>query len=676
MHRQINGRFSAPTIAALLASLIFSGSAAARTWTDTAGVQTEAEIITVVNDVVKLRKADGTVVKVPLSTLSDDDVAFVREYVRDALYRHNAAATESAPSDVGKQAGAVNGVIKKLNDKIVPAASGSADQDALVHSLDEEIRHTTFVFRFPIENVVGGPTFTLSLGPPEGVVGVSGYPATFATTLPPWVATQIATNHILILRGRGRLISAATAEELYATACCVADIYLPETKLYYGIYLENYTWKTEHDAGAGEKAQDSATSPTARSASWPAAKPSQTVSRTPAPSSQPSTPNSAQAPSRRVAPPNSTVLTHNPPRRGPPVGPALKGNFDVFNVGGITSVYVNGVLCGSGEGDGLITIPLVLHAGDCIVIRANSMAFYHSLRFAFVDQEGTPLLVSRPDDIVLRHVDDVHGPVPSEPFDGQMATLGTRDHTRTTWQKAGLPDDAEAIKLPLTSSTFDLAFVVPSVQPTPKQEPVPTIITEPPPASLPEPTPSAPQMAEHRPAPPVMDRHEMDLRLPSATNVREKLTPAMHDQRIARAQQIFGASYAVWKARPNIWVGGFIDSTFWYSMEDWAPEREAKWLWNYQNVIEPSLLSERLENGRVKDEYWKLQTTKPVIDPYYVDPAFADDPDLMYRDEFVEAVYNDGTPVDNWTMPYSWMVAGIVAGIILLIAWAKHGEYI
>ena len=127
---------------------------------------------------------------------------------------------------------------------------------------------------------------------------------------------------------------------------------------------------------------------------------------------------------------------------------------------------------------------------------------------------------------------------------------------------------------------------------------------------------------------------------------------------------------------PNIWVGGFIDSTFWYSMESWTADRQAKWLWNYQNVIDFALLSERLrKDNAVNDAYWKLKVSQPVIDPYYVDPAFSNDPDLMYRDEFVEAVYNDASPVDNWTMPYSWLTAALVGGIVLVIAWSKHEGY-
>ena len=63
------------------------------------------------------------------------------------------------------------------------------------------------------------------------------------------------------------------------------------------------------------------------------------------------------------------------------------------------------------------------------------------------------------------------------------------------------------------------------------------------------------------------------------------------------------------------------------------------------------------------------------MNPYYVDSEFEDDPDLMYREEFVDAVYNETSFSDNWSMPYSWLVAAVIVGMIAIVAWSKHEGY-
>lgn len=46
----------------------------ARVWTDKTGThKIEAELVTVENDVVQLKKPDGTVIKVPINKLCEDD---------------------------------------------------------------------------------------------------------------------------------------------------------------------------------------------------------------------------------------------------------------------------------------------------------------------------------------------------------------------------------------------------------------------------------------------------------------------------------------------------------------------------------------------------------------------------------------------------------------------------
>lgn len=85
-------------IAGLLAAVLLAGPAVAevRTWTDSSGKHTtEAELVSVDDDAVKLRRTDGTLVTVPLKKLSEADQKFVAEHL--AASRSPAKEREESP---------------------------------------------------------------------------------------------------------------------------------------------------------------------------------------------------------------------------------------------------------------------------------------------------------------------------------------------------------------------------------------------------------------------------------------------------------------------------------------------------------------------------------------------------------------------------------------------------
>ena len=259
---------------AILTLLLFAVTASARTWTDASGLhKTDAEIASVANGVVTLRKPDGTLVKVGLDLLSEDDIKYVHQYVANALSRKD-RPSKATPTDIAGQIAATNEFFEKLSDQFQAVAVQdtevriSAAHEEIFHALDAEAHHITFVFRFPIRDVAGHKSYTLYLGPPDGIDGITGYTRTFRASMSPTEAEKLTTSWVLIVRGHGHLTYAPHPTYLYAKGGCVADVYVPQTHQSYGLYLDDYTWHTER--GPERAVQPpSKDSPQPRDPAWP-----------------------------------------------------------------------------------------------------------------------------------------------------------------------------------------------------------------------------------------------------------------------------------------------------------------------------------------------------------------------------------------------------------------------
>ena len=117
---------------------------------------------------------------------------------------------------------------------------------------------------------------------------------------------------------------------------------------------------------------------------------------------------------------------------------------------------------------------------------------------------------------------------------------------------------------------------------------------------------------------------------------------------------------------------------FWYCMMDWSLERRAMWMYNNQHNIDQALYQQELaKNAQLQAQIAQLQASGKAPDPNYVDPEFANNPDLMYTDEYVEAAYNPVAtrPVVTAPPPRSsgggmtvlLVLVGI--GVVALIVW-------
>jgi len=96
-------------------------------------------------------------------------------------------------------------------------------------------------------------------------------------------------------------------------------------------------------------------------------------------------------------------------------------------------------------------------------------------------------------------------------------------------------------------------------------------------------------------------------------------------------------------------VGGGYSPLFWYVLLDWNVQRQAQWMYHNQNTLNQAIYQEQLaKNAALRAEIERLKATSTPINPNYVDPEFQDNPDLMYSDEYVNAVYNPTpTPVSQ-----------------------------
>jgi hypothetical protein len=154
------------------------------------------------------------------------------------------------------------------------------------------------------------------------------------------------------------------------------------------------------------------------------------------------------------------------PQPNPPPLPdshVAGGTLSVLFGSGTMSIYLNGQKVDSSQGVALRTIPLTLHAGDFLVIRASSPSAYRVIRFAYGGNANAGSFVSKPATAVIRQVDDPAAPVPAQSFDGSAPTSARpTSEAESLWTDANLPANARWIHLPSRNTVYDIGFTVPN----------------------------------------------------------------------------------------------------------------------------------------------------------------------------------------------------------------------
>jgi hypothetical protein len=138
---------------------------------------------------------------------------------------------------------------------------------------------------------------------------------------------------------------------------------------------------------------------------------------------------------------------------------------------------------------------------------------------------------------------------------------------------------------------------------------------------------------------------KIDSSKPSVSTIRDTVSADEYASRSTRVEKhyhtYYGDRYSTYRTRPIVDVGGGYSPLFWWAVMDWNAQRQAQWFYHNQNSINQSLYQQQLAtNTALRLEIERLKAASTPINPNYVDPEFATNPDLMYDDAYVQAVYN------------------------------------
>ncbi len=284
---------------------------------------------------------------------------------------------------------------------------------------------------------------------------------------------------------------------------------------------------------------------------------------------------------------------------------------------------------------------------------------------------------------------------PETPSNNPTASSAAPPNNGTASSSAGGNSVAPAATPTLVQAAPTTLPAVPAVQPTPPFiapppqfvvsnppppifGPSPTIPTETAPAQTPPPS-GPPPAGSGIQQPPYgklcVPHYNFNIDTPAANKVRATLTPERQDQRYPRMRKLYD-EFERYHRMPAIEVGANYRYEFWWYLDTWDAARKAKWLYNLHDVMEWDLYVPQRDTPGVAEELQKLEKENKPRDPYYVDAHFEDDPDLMYTDEFVDAIYEKAFTMNtSWATDWGFMCGICIVGGVILIAWARYSEW-
>lgn len=152
--------------------------------------------------------------------------------------------------------------------------------------------------------------------------------------------------------------------------------------------------------------------------------------------------------------------------------------------------------------------------------------------------------------------------------------------------------------------------------------------------------------------------------------------------------------YSYYSSQPVVYVGnGYSSTFFWIMMLEWDAQRRADWAYHNRDRIEADAYRRLVADQDVQRRLATLEAQNVRRNASYVDPDFAEDPSLMYDQNYVEAVYNPtvrevpvvaSVPRTQVVYRSGWhpmttflvivvVVSGVV-GVIYLITKVRFGE--
>lgn len=148
-------------------------------------------------------------------------------------------------------------------------------------------------------------------------------------------------------------------------------------------------------------------------------------------------------------------------------------------------------------------------------------------------------------------------------------------------------------------------------------------------------------------------------------------TPAARTQRTEVHITNYGYShpYSYYHSHSPYYMGGGYSSAYWWMMMEWDANRRARWLYHNQSNIESAAYQKGMQDAAVATEIARLKAEGTSADSNYIDKEFADNPDLMYDQEYVEAAYNPTVVQPRRSS------AGTILLWIIIISMLLYGGY-
>lgn len=97
---------------------------------------------------------------------------------------------------------------------------------------------------------------------------------------------------------------------------------------------------------------------------------------------------------------------------------------------------------------------------------------------------------------------------------------------------------------------------------------------------------------------------------------------------------------------------------------------QAMWYYSHRSHMDSARYEQAMQNAELKARITALESQKAPVNPNYVPPVIEKDPDLMYSDNYVEAVYNpEPVPQRNFWRPTFYIIIffGFIGGMIWVV---------
>lgn len=149
---------------------------------------------------------------------------------------------------------------------------------------------------------------------------------------------------------------------------------------------------------------------------------------------------------------------------------------------------------------------------------------------------------------------------------------------------------------------------------------------------------------------------------PQVQTVRNYVTHERYVTYDNRASSFYGSYYG----RPTYYNDSYSPFLMGWILSDAInSQQRATWMYHHQNDMDQARYNEMLaRDSQLRAEIEALKAQNIARDPSYVPPQMADNPDVMFDKEFVEASYN---PEPQQSGSYIWGFLCITITIVLIM---------